>query len=61
MQLIHIWFLLQVDPSEVMEIQFAQPVHTDVGENSSKDVTNGNALPSKKSSEFGLVLVKTLL
>ena len=61
MQLILIWFLLQVDPSEEMDIQFAQPVHTDLGKNSSKDVTNGNALPSKKSSEFELVLVKALL
>ena len=40
---------MQVDPSEVMDIHFVQPVHTGLGKNSSKDV---NALSLKMSSEF---------
>ena len=40
---------MQVDPSEVIDIQFVQPVHTGLGKNSSKDF---NALSLKMSSEF---------
>ena len=41
---------MQIDSSEVIDINFVKPVHNSFGEKSSKDVTNGQAEQSSKSS-----------